>query len=225
MVQVPYSRITTLKDITPDVSNSKYVVYWCIAFKRTKYNFALQRAVEWANKLSQPLVILEPLILDYPMSSLRFHKFMMDGMKEVSEAVSKTKAYYYPFVETEPKQSEGLLMEISKQASVVVTDDYPTYFVPQMTAKASGEIPSRYELVDSNGLVPIRLSEKEYVRAHDFRRYLHKNLEDFIVETPLEDPLDELIKDFDNSMISSVEKTWKPFDFKNKDIDLSLIHI
>ena len=46
---------------------------------------------------------------------------MMDGMKEVSEAVSKTKAYYYPFVETEPKQSEGLLMEISKQASVVVT--------------------------------------------------------------------------------------------------------
>ena len=91
-----------------------------------------------------------------------------------------------------------------------------------MTAKASGEIPSRYELVDSNGLVSIRLSEKEYVRAHDFRRYLHKNLEDFIVETPLEDPLDELIKDFDNSMISSVEKTWKPFDFKNTDIDAFL---
>ena len=90
MVQVPYSRVTTLKDITPDVNSSKFVIYWCIAFKRTKYNFALQRAVEWANKLSQPLVILEPLILDYPMSSLRFHKFMMDGMKEVSETVSKT---------------------------------------------------------------------------------------------------------------------------------------
>ena len=105
MVQVPYSRVTTLKDITPDVNSSKFVIYWCIAFKRTKYNFALQRAVEWANKLSQPLVILEPLILDYPMSSLRFHKFMMDGMKEVSEDISKTKAYYYPFVETESKQS------------------------------------------------------------------------------------------------------------------------
>ena len=222
MVQVPYSRVTTLKDITPDVNSSKFVIYWCIAFKRTKYNYALQRSVEWAIKLSQPLVILEPLILDYPMSSLRFHKFMMDGMKEVSEVISKTKAYYYPFVETEPKQSEGLLMEISKQASVVITDDYPTYFVPQMTAKASGEIPSRYELVDSNGLVPIRLSEKEYVRAHDFRRYLHKNLEDFIVETPLEDPLDELIQDFDNSIISSVEKIWKPFDFKHTDIDLFL---
>ena len=93
MVQVPFSRITTLKDLTPEPNSSKFVIYWCIAFKRTRYNFALQRAVEWANKLSQPLVILEPLILDYPMSSLRFHKFMMDGMKEVSEAVSKTKAY------------------------------------------------------------------------------------------------------------------------------------
>ena len=56
MVQVPYSRITTLKDITPDVNSSKFVIYWCIAFKRTKYNFALQRAVEWANKLSLSLI-------------------------------------------------------------------------------------------------------------------------------------------------------------------------
>ena len=64
MVQVPYSRITTLKDIAPDVNTSKYVIYWCIAFKRTKYNFALQRAVEWANKLSQPLIILEPFSIN-----------------------------------------------------------------------------------------------------------------------------------------------------------------
>ena len=41
-----------------------------------------------------------------------------------------------------------VLKEISKNASVVVTDDYPTYFVPQMIAKASGEIDTKYELVD-----------------------------------------------------------------------------
>ena len=85
MTQVPVSRVTTLKDITTDISSSSYVVYWVIAFKRTKYNFALQRAVEWANKLSQPLVILEPLILDYPMSSLRFHKFMRSEERRVGK--------------------------------------------------------------------------------------------------------------------------------------------
>jgi deoxyribodipyrimidine photo-lyase len=219
MTQVPDSRVTILKEITPDISSSSYVVYWVIAFKRTKYNFALQRAVEWANKLSQPLVILEPLILDYPMSSLRFHKFMLDGMKEVSDEISKTNAYYYPYVETSPHESEGLLQDIARNASVVVTDDYPTYFVPQMTAKASGQISTRYELVDSNGLVPIRLSPKEYVRAHDFRRYLHKNLEDFITEIPDEFPLATLTKKFNEKLISSTIKKWQPFDFKNSNID------
>ena len=154
MVQVPLTRVTTLKDINPEsISDSKYVVYWMISFKRIRYNFALQRAVEWANQLSQPLLILEPLMIDYPMSSIRFHKFTLEGMKEVDDVVSKTKAYYYPFVEQSAKESEGLLSEVSKHASVVITDDYPTYFVPQMTAKASGEINTRYELVDSNGIV------------------------------------------------------------------------
>ena len=121
MVQVPISRITTLNDSQPDVKNSEYVVYWMIAFKRVEYNFALERAIEWANKLSQPLVIFEPLILDYPMSSIRFHKFTLDGMKEVSETISKSNAFYYPFVETKPKESEQLLGELAKKASVVVT--------------------------------------------------------------------------------------------------------
>ena len=220
MVQVPLTRVTTLKDINPEsISDSKYVVYWMISFKRIGYNFALQRAVEWANQLSQPLLILEPLILDYPMSSIRFHKFTLEGMKEVDEQVSSTKAFYYPFVEQSARESEGLLTEISKHASVVITDDYPTYFVPQMTAKASGEINTRYELVDSNGIVPIRLSEKEYVRAHDFRRYLHKNLEDFIIETPLENPLDFLNKQFDASLIKDIQTKWIPYDFKNQNID------
>jgi len=139
---------------------------------------------------------------------------MLDGMKEMNDEISKTNAYYYPYIETSPNESEGLLQDIAKNASVVVTDDYPTYFVPQMTAKASGEISTRYELVDSNGLVPIRLSPKEYVRAHDFRRYLHKNLEDFITEIPDEFPLSTLTKKFDEKLISPTLKKWKPFDFR-----------
>ena len=219
MTEVPVSRVTTLKEITPDINSSSYVVYWVIAFKRTKYNYALQRAVEWANKLSQPLVILEPIILDYPMSSLRFHKFMLDGMSEMNDEISKTMAYYYPFIETSPGEADGLLQDLARNASVVVTDDYPTYFVPQMTAKASGEISTRYELVDSNGIAPIRLSPKEYVRAHDFRRYLHKNLEDFITEIPDEFPLSRLNKKFTEKLISTTLKKWPLFDFKNTDID------
>ncbi|MDB2326899.1 hypothetical protein N9V32_02765, partial [Candidatus Actinomarina sp.] len=67
MPVVPKNRITVLKDIEPDLEK-EYVLYWVI----NSYNFALQRAVELANELSKPLIIFEPLILDYPMSSVRF---------------------------------------------------------------------------------------------------------------------------------------------------------
>ena len=185
MNRVPENRITVLKNIEPN-SDAEYVLYWMINFKRTSYNFALQRAVEWSNKLSKPLLIFEPLVLDYPMSSVRFHKFFLEGMKDVDENIEKTNAHYYPFVEEAPNQSNDLLTKLAEKAAVVVTDDYPTYFVPQMTAKAKGVINTRYEIVDANGLIPIRIAEKEYVRAHDFRRYMHKNLLDFLVDVPKE---------------------------------------
>ena len=214
MSDVPNNRITVLKDIEP--SNEKdFVLYWMINFRRTSYNFALQRAVEWANKLSKPLLIFEPLILDYPMSSVRFHKFTLEGMKDVDENIENTNAYYYPFVEEESNQSNELLTKLAEKAAVVVTDDYPTYFVPQMTAKAKGIVNTRYELVDANGIAPIRIAEKEYVRAHDFRRYLHKNLLDFLVDVPERNPLDELITKFDSKSMSEYEKKWKKIDFKN----------
>ena len=222
MDQVPLSRVTVLKDETPNIKESSYVVYWMITFNRIQYNYALQRAVEWANKLSQPLVIFDPLILDYPMSCLRFHKFSLDGMKEVYEDTKESKVFYYPFVEKNARESEGLLAELSKKASVVITDDYPTYFVPQMTAKASGDLRCRYELIDSNGLVPIRLSDKEYIRAHDFRRYLHKNLEDFLVETPQDFPLQALGKKFDTNLIKNVLDKWQIFDFEKINVDTFL---
>jgi deoxyribodipyrimidine photo-lyase len=38
-----------------------YVLYWMTAFRRTTYNFALQRAVEQANELGKPLLVFEAL--------------------------------------------------------------------------------------------------------------------------------------------------------------------
>ncbi len=213
MSKVPDNRITILKDFDPDATKD-YVLYWVINFKRTSYNFALQRAVELANKLSKPLLIFEPLILDYPMSSLRFHKFFLEGMKDVDSSISKTNAYYYPYVEETKNASEELLSQLTTKAAAVVTDDYPTYFVPQMTAKAKGIVNTRYELVDANGLIPIRIAEKEYVRAHDFRRYMHKNLLDFLVDVPEENPLGDLEVKFDENIIKDIEKKWNKINFE-----------
>src|SRR5690606_18850281 len=45
--------------------SGRYVLYWMIAQRRLRSHFALQRAADWARRLSLPLVVLEPLEVDY----------------------------------------------------------------------------------------------------------------------------------------------------------------
>ena len=100
-----------------------------------------------------------------------------------------------------------------------------------MTAEAKGSIQTTYELVDSNGLLPIRIAEKEYVRAHDFRRFMHKNIEDFLVEVPEKDPLEYLNLKFDEKLLEPIFKKYELVDFnkvntqdflKNLNVDKSV---
>src|SRR5271169_1554848 len=60
----------------------EYVLYWMIASRRTVYNFALDRALEYCRELRKPLVILEALRCGYPWASERLHRFVIDGMAE-----------------------------------------------------------------------------------------------------------------------------------------------
>ena len=94
MLEVPINRITTLNDDKPNM-DAPYVLYWMIAFRRVNYNFSLQRAIEWANKLSKPLLIFEPMTIDYPMASIRFHKFAIEGMQDIQKQTEKSKAFYF----------------------------------------------------------------------------------------------------------------------------------
>ena len=51
--------------------------------QRIKYNFALQYAMEQANKHRVPLVVYHALNEDYPYASDRIHTFILQGVKEL----------------------------------------------------------------------------------------------------------------------------------------------
>ena len=42
-------------------SEGKFILYWMISSRRLKWNYSLDRALEWAMELNKPLVILEAL--------------------------------------------------------------------------------------------------------------------------------------------------------------------
>lgn len=170
-------------------TDGKYVVYWMIAARRPRWNFGLDRAVELAREVDRPLIVLEALRAGYRWASDRIHHFVIGGMADNARAFEGTGVLYYPYVEPEPGAGEGLLEKLAADACVVVTDDYPAFFLPRMIAAAAKKLLVRLEAVDSNGLLPVRAAEDVFSRAYDFRRFMQRSLAPHLSQAPRRDPL------------------------------------
>ena len=173
-------------------ASGKYVLYWMIAARRTHDNFALDRALEHAKRLNKPLLVLEALRVAYPFASDRFHRFVIDGMSENALAFDKAGIAYHAYVEPEAGAGSGLLQALAKDAAVVVTDDFPCFFLPRMLSAAGKQLSVRLEAVDSNGVLPIRALDKALFRAFDFRRAVQKSFAEHWAARPAAAPLTRL---------------------------------
>lgn len=190
MSGVPADRIRTLNR-GEENPQGKYVLYWMTMARRASYNFALQRAVERAQALGRPLVVLEALRINYPYASPRFHRFVLEGMKDNAVAMDRRGILYYPYVEPASGEGSGLLEALSAQACLVVTDDFPCFFLPRMLQAAARSVNVRLEAVDGNGLLPLEASPDAFPTAYAFRRHLQRVLPRHLFPFPLQDPLED----------------------------------
>lgn len=69
--------------------NGKYVVYWMQQSQRTNYNYALEFAIERANLIRKPLLVVFGLTADYPEANERHYKFMLEGLVDVNRNLAK----------------------------------------------------------------------------------------------------------------------------------------
>ncbi|MCW5830591.1 MAG: deoxyribodipyrimidine photolyase [Deltaproteobacteria bacterium] len=179
-------RVRSPSPVNPD---GRFVLYWMLMGRRPAWNFALDRAVEWASELKKPLVVFEGVRLQYPWASDRLHRFLLDGMRDNLRAFAAAPACYYPYVETAPDAGKGLVRALAGLAAVVVTDDYPAFMIPAMTEAAARQSPVRFEQVDSNGLLPMQAAGAVYPTAYAFRRFLQKELPAHLLAFPRASPL------------------------------------
>ncbi|HJX26846.1 MAG TPA: deoxyribodipyrimidine photolyase, partial [Thermoanaerobaculia bacterium] len=207
MTAVPEIRIRNLNE-APVRPDGDYVLYWMIAFRRLGWNFALERAAERARELGRPLVILEALRCGYPWASDRFHRFVLDGMADHARRLSRSRVLYYPYVEPEPGAGKGLLEALAERACAVVTDDFPTFFLPRMLRAAGERLRVGLEAIDSNGLFPVRAAERVFVTAYDFRRTLQKVLPAHLDDMPSPDPLAEPLPKRLTALPETIRRRW-----------------
>ena len=177
------------KEPNPD---GKYVVYWMQSTRRFHYNFGLEYAVSWANKLDKPLLIFEAFSCNYRWATDRSHTFMMQGMKEHLDFSEKRDLNYIAFCEEEPGQIEEMFMKIAEHASLVISDEFPIFIIKKSNEKFSDKVDIPYITVDSNGLIPLALTDKDPYSAYFFRKSMQKFFVEAFTHPPKKNALDNL---------------------------------
>ena len=187
-MRVPAVRLRAVNG-APVRERGRFVLYWMTSSRRASHSFALDRAVEVARERRQPLLVLEALRAGYPWASDRLHAFVLQGMADNARTFGQAGIAYHPYVEPEPGAGRGLLAALAARASLVVTDDFPSFFLPRMVAAAGARLDVRLEAVDSNGLLPLAAAPAVYPTAHAFRRFLQRELPRHLAALPSPRPL------------------------------------
>jgi deoxyribodipyrimidine photo-lyase len=205
---IPALRIRATND-APVRAERDFVLYWQIAARRTRSNFALDHAIHHATTLGKPLVVLEALRCGYRWASDRMHRFVLDGMRDNRARYAKAGITYHAYVEPKAGAGSGLLEHLAGKACMVVTDDYPAFFLPRMVEAAAKKLDVRLDAVDGNGLLPMRATDRVFGRAVDLRRYLQKHLLPHLAEMPHADPLQRLkVPALDGDPLKEVRRRW-----------------
>lgn len=206
---VPEIRIRDIND-APVRKDGQYVLYWMIANRRLTHNFSLQRAVELANSVNKPLLIFEALRCGYQWASVRLHRFVIQGMADNQASAAKAATTYFPYIEDRQGAGSGLLQKLAENATVVVTDDFPCFFLPRMVSAVGRVLPVKLEAIDSNGIYPMRDTDRIFTRAFSLRNHLQKVLPPHLHEFPEPDPLAALKNKSAVSFDKEVANQWPP---------------
>jgi deoxyribodipyrimidine photo-lyase len=113
----------------------------------------------------------------------------MDGMLDNRARCEGKSVLYYPYLEKTPGEGKGLLGALADHACVIVTDDFPAFFLPRMLETAGRRLPVRLEALDSNGILPLAATDRVFLTAFSFRRFLQNELREHLRTVPKKDPL------------------------------------
>ena len=186
-IHVPDIRIRALND-GPVADDGRYVLYWMLTSRRPHHNFGLDRAVERARHLGRPLLVVCTLKCDYPWASDRLQRFMLQDMADNVAAFAHHGVHFYPFVERKKGEQAGFIEALAEDACLVISDDFPCFFLPQLLQDMGKSLPVRLEVVDSIGLLPLRASDRAFPTAYAFRRYLQRALPAHLEAAPQANP-------------------------------------
>jgi deoxyribodipyrimidine photo-lyase len=162
-----------------DVWDGAYVLYWMQEAQRAEHNHALEYAVQRANELGRPLLVVFGLTAGYPEANLRHYTFMLEGLKDAAEAL-KERGIKFAVHSGSP---DDVVLGFGKNASMIVCDMSYLRLQKGWREKVAKEAYCLVVQVETEVVVPVELaSDKREHAARTLRPKIREHLDDFLVE-------------------------------------------
>ena len=174
-----------VKPLNPHaVSRGDYVLYWMQASQRAECNHALEFAIQKANEMAKPLVVYFGLTDGYPEANDRHYRFMLEGLREVGEALRRRGIKFV--IRHEPPE-QGVV-DLGSDACLVVADRGYLKVQRAWRRLAAERLRCAFIQVETDAVVPVEAaSPKEEFTAATFRPKIRRKLPLFLV--PLEEDM------------------------------------
>lgn len=171
-------RIKSLNNNT--IANGKYVLYWMQASQRARFNHALEYAIDEANKLKKPVLVMFVLSDSFPEANRRHYFFMLEGLREI-EAALKKRGLKFVCVNSSPEKA---VVDFAHDASLVITDRGYLRIQKLWRSAVASNLRCPLIQVESDVVIPVETaSAKEEYAAATLRPKIEKLLDNFL--TPL----------------------------------------
>lgn len=173
-MKIKRARIIKERSIVPGP-----VVYWMSRDQRARDNWALLHAQDLAIRHNQPLLVIFCLVSQFLHATLRQYGFMLKGLSEVEEALTK-KGIPFFLLRGEPSvKIPGFLRKI--KAGCLVADFDPLRIKLKWKTAVASRIDIAFHEVDAHNIIPAWIvSPKQEFAAHTIRRKVQNLLSEFM---------------------------------------------
>ncbi len=170
-------RLRRLNEAGP--GDGDHVVYWMQAAARTRTNHALEYAVQRANDLQVPLLVVFGLWDDYPSATARTFRFLLEGLSDVATNLA-VRDIGFAVRRGEPLE---VAVDAAAGAAAVVVDRGYLVEARRWRRMLGRRVDVEATEVDTNLVVPVDVvTDKRQYAARTIRPRIHDHLDDFTVE-------------------------------------------
>jgi deoxyribodipyrimidine photo-lyase len=193
-------RVRSLNDRS--VQAGRYVVYWMQASQRAEYNHALEFAIQQANALDKPLLVVFGITDRFPDANERHYFFMLEGLGEVKASL-EARGIRLIIRHEEPPAAA---VESARWACLVVVDRGYLRIQKKWRRAVAKQIKCPLVEVESDVVVPVEVtSSKEEYAAATIRPKIRRRLDPHLLPFRHAGPRHSSLKmDFDTFDITDV---------------------